>query len=117
MLYEYSDYQADADLTRHVVERMERVSKLLDRLRAEWDAIAVQASGGDGDVVLSVDHKGQLMSLSLIDGCTQRYTHLGLEELINATLQQAVSTAAEEEVAVEEAIEAEVGPVAPGAQV
>lgn len=104
--YEYSDYEADAALSRQVVERMERLSKLLEKLRSEWDGITVQASGGDGDVELSVDHAGRLMSLSLAEGCTHRYTNLGLEELINTALRQAVTAAAEEEAAVEEAVEA-----------
>ncbi|GBE67814.1 hypothetical protein MFM001_42760 [Mycobacterium sp. MFM001] len=106
-VYEYADYEADAALSRQVVERMERLSKLLEKLRAEWGSINVQASGGDGDVELSVDHVGRLVSLSLAEGCTQRYTNLGLEEVINAALRQAVTAAAEEEAAVEEAIETE----------
>lgn len=106
-VYEYPDYEADAALSQQVVERMQRLSELLDKLRSEWDSITVQASGGDGDVELSVDHTGRLMLLSLAEGCTQRYTNLGLEELINTALRQAVTAAADEEAAVEEAIETE----------
>ena len=66
---------------KQVLERMERLSKALEKLQNGWDSIVIDASGGDGDVELSVDHKGRLISLSLAEGCTQRYTNLALEEL------------------------------------
>jgi DNA-binding protein YbaB len=106
-VFEYPGYDADAALSRQVLERMERLSKALDRLQKGWDSIIVEASGGNGDVELSVDHKGRLMSLSLAEGCTQRYTNLGLEELINTTLRSAVAAAAEEDRAVDESLDAD----------
>ena len=106
-VFEYPGYEADAALSRQVFERMERLSKVLDRLQKGWDSIIVEASGGDGDVELSVDHKGRLISLSLAEGCTQRYTNLALEELINATMRSAVAAAAEEDLAVDESLGAD----------
>jgi YbaB/EbfC DNA-binding family protein len=118
-LYEYPGYQADKDLRTSVVARVERVSAMLSKLLDEIDGIDVEAVGGDGDVVLSVNYQGQLTSLSLAQGCTTRYTHLALAELINATIDEAVTAAAseaatltgtEDEEALESAVEAFIDP-------
>lgn len=95
-VYEYPQYDADAALVRRTIERMERVSARLEELNAQWAKVNVEAEGGDGDVVLAVNHKGQLTSLSLAEGCTTRYTHFALEELLNATLREAVKAAVAE---------------------
>lgn len=75
---------------------MERVSTMLSKLLEEMDGIDLEAIGGDGDVVLSVNSQGQLTSLSLAQGCTTRYSHGALAELINTTIDEAVNAAAEE---------------------
>lgn len=95
-IYEYPGYQADADLTASVIARVERVQALLTKLIEELNEIDVTADSGNGDVILSVNHEGQLTSLSLADGCTTRYTHLALEELINTILHVAVKAATAE---------------------
>jgi DNA-binding protein YbaB len=94
--FEYPNYQADKDLTASVIARVERVSALLSKVLEDIAAVDVEASGGDGDVTLSVNSQGQLTSLSLAQGCTSRYTHSGLSELINTTLDEAVNAAADE---------------------
>nr|VTP02309.1 hypothetical protein BIN_B_04463 [Mycobacterium riyadhense] len=94
--YEYPGYHADAELTASVVARVERVQAMLTKLIEELNEIEVSAEGGAGDVVLSVNHEGQLTSLSLAEGCTSRYTHLALEELINTTMHEAVEAATAE---------------------
>lgn len=100
------DYQAHAELVRRVAERLDRLHARLDEINGAWARLNVQAEGGDGDVVVSVNDKGQLTSLSLAEGCTVRYTHLGLEELINATVREAVTVAGAEFGAVtEEAVD------------
>lgn len=101
--YEYPGFNDDAELTKQMLHRIERMSKALDKLRQGWDSIVVEASGDNGAVELSVDHRGRLMSLSLADGCTQRYTNIALEELITATIRSAVAAAEEELQAVDEA--------------
>ena len=93
---ELDDYEAHAELVRRVTERLDRLYERLDEINVAWARLNVQAEGGDGDVVVSVNDKGQLTALSLADGCTVRYTHLALEELINATLRAAVKVAAAE---------------------
>ncbi|MGH3969008.1 MAG: YbaB/EbfC family nucleoid-associated protein, partial [Mycobacterium sp.] len=93
-VFEYPTYQADKDLTASVVARVERVSAMLSKVLEEMDAVDVEAIGGDGDVTLSVNAQGQLMSLSLAQGCTTRYTHSALAELINTTIDEAVNAAA-----------------------
>jgi DNA-binding protein YbaB len=95
-VYEYDGYQADKNLTASVIARMERVSTMLSKLLEEMDGIDLEAIGGDGDVVLSVNSQGQLTSLSLAQGCTTRYSHGALAELINTTIDEAVNAAAEE---------------------
>lgn len=102
MTYEYPGFDDDAELTKQMLHRIERMSKALDKLRKGWDSIVVEASGDNGAVELSVDHRGRLMSLSLADGCTQRYTNIALEELITATIRSAVAAAEEELEAVDE---------------
>lgn len=95
-VYEYPEYEAHAALVRSTYERFERLHARLEDLKAQWAQVNIQAEGGDGDVMLSVNHKGQLTSLSLAEGCTARYTHLALEELINTTLREAVKAATAE---------------------
>jgi DNA-binding protein YbaB len=92
----YGDYHADAEVVRRNIERFERLYAQLEEINAAWARLHIEAQGGDDDVMLSVNHKGQLTSLSLAEGCTVRYTHLGLEELINTTLREAVKAAAAE---------------------
>jgi YbaB/EbfC DNA-binding family len=94
--YEYPGYEADKALTQSVVARIERVSAMLAKMIDDLRGIDVEASGGDGDVVLAVNYEGQLTSLSLAQGCTTRYTAGGLSELINTTLEEAVEAAAAE---------------------
>ena len=94
--FEYPNYQADKELTASVIARVERVSAMLSKVLEDIAAVDVEASGGDGDVTLSVNSQGQLTSLSLAQGCTSRYTHSGLSELINTTLDEAVNAAADE---------------------
>ena len=94
--FEYPGYQADKELTASVIARVERVSAMLSKVLDDIAAVDVEASGGDGDVVLSVNSQGQLTSLSLAQGCTSRYTHSGLSELINTTIDEAVNAAAAE---------------------
>ncbi|MDO3240977.1 YbaB/EbfC family nucleoid-associated protein [Mycobacteroides abscessus subsp. abscessus] len=99
-VYEYPGYEADAEFSRQMIQRVERISNVLSKLRAEWDSIGIDVTAGDGDVELSVDARGRLVSLSLAEGCTVRYTHEGLEELLNTALKSAVTVAAEEHAAV-----------------
>lgn len=96
IVYDYPEYEAHAALVRSTYERFERLRAQLEDLKAQWAQLNIEAQGGDGDVVLSVNHKGQLTSLSLAEGCTARYTHLVLEELINTTMREAVKAAAAE---------------------
>ncbi|KWX20455.1 hypothetical protein AFM11_30215 [Mycolicibacterium wolinskyi] len=99
-VYEYPGYEADAAFSQQMMQRVERISNVLSKLRAEWNSIGIDVTAGDGDVELSVDAKGRLVSLSLAEGCTVRYDHEGLEALLNSALQSAVSAAAEEHEAV-----------------
>jgi DNA-binding protein YbaB len=105
-VYEYPGYEADVAFSRQLVQRVERISDALRKLRAEWDSIGVGVTAGDGDVELSVDSKGRLVSLSLADGCTVRYRHdhQGLEDVLNTALQNAVAAAAEDHDAAPEAV-------------
>lgn len=88
--YEYPEYQEHAEMVAGMKSRIERMNKVLTRLEQEWDNTAVDAKSKNHDVALSVDSKGRLMSLSLAEGCTVRYDHHGLENLINSVLKSAV---------------------------
>ena len=109
-VFEYPGYEADIALRKQVLERMERLSKALEKLQQGWDSIVIDASGAATDVELSVDHKGRLISLSLAE-VAQRYTNLALEELINATLRDAVAAAGAEDLAIDESLDIEAGMV------
>lgn len=105
-VHEYPEYEAHAALVRSTYERFERLHARLEDLKAQWAQLNIEGRGGGGDVILSVNHKGQLTSLSLAEGCTARYTHLALEELINTTLREAVKAAAAESDAITDAADA-----------
>ena len=111
MASDFIDFDAQAELVRRNIERFERLYAQLEEINAAWGRLNIEAEGGDGDVALSVNHKGQLTALSLAEGCTLRYTHLGLEELINTTLREAVKVAATEFGAVTEGADASADPV------
>lgn len=97
--------ESDADLVARNIARIERVQDTLKTLQKKWAAIDVQMESADGDIQLSVNHKGRLMSLSLTPGCTSRYTNEGLEQAITTTLQAAVQEAGIECGAVEQEAE------------
>lgn len=103
-VYEYPDYQAHAAMVAGMKERIQRMNKVLVRLEQEWDNAGMDARSSNHDVALSVDCKGRLMSLSLAEGCTTRYDHIGLKELINATLKKAVTDMNEETLHIEREI-------------
>jgi DNA-binding protein YbaB len=86
-------YETDEELVARNVARIERVQQTLLDLKKKWASIDVHMESDDGDVQLSVNHQGRLMSLSLAPGCTSRYTNEGLERLISTTLRAAVGEA------------------------
>lgn len=100
-----TSYESDADLVARNIARIERVQHTLRTLQKQWEAVDVHMESADGDIQLSVNHKGRLMSLSLASGCTTRYTNEGLEQAITTTLRAAVDEAAHECRAIEEAAE------------
>lgn len=86
-------YESDAELVARNMATLERVKQTLRDLRKKWASIDVHMESANGDVRLSVNHHGRLMSLSLAPGCTTRYTNEGLEHVISTTLQAAVAEA------------------------
>jgi DNA-binding protein YbaB len=108
--YEYPEYHADKSRVQSVMARLDRVSEMLKKMSADLAGINVEAVGGDGDVTLSVNHCGQLVSLSFGVGVTKRYTAGALSELINNTLAHAVDAAinASEEITGADPLELEV---------
>ena len=86
-------YESDAELVARNVARIERVQQTLRNLRKQWASIDVQMESADGDVQLSVNHHGRLMSLSLAPGCTTNYTNEALEQVISTTMKAAVEEA------------------------
>lgn len=93
---DYTLYRQHDELVRGVWEKIERCEQALRHVKATLEDPSVDAEGGDGDVVLSVNFKGQLTALSLAEGCTKRHSNLSLEELLNTTLHAAVKAAAAE---------------------
>lgn len=97
-----STYESDAELVARNVATIERVQQTLRDLRKKWASIDVHMESADGDVQLSVNHHGRLMSLSLAPGCTTRYTNEALERVISTTLQAAVADAYAERAVIEQ---------------
>ena len=70
-------YESDEELVARNVARIERVQQTLLDLKKKWASIDVHMESDDGDVQLSVNHQGRLMSLSLAPGCTTRLHQRG----------------------------------------
>jgi DNA-binding protein YbaB len=88
-----NSYESDAELVARNIARIERVQQSLQELKKQWASIDVHMESEDGDVQLSVNHQGRLMSFSLAPGCNTRYTNEGLERVISATMRAAVADA------------------------
>jgi len=94
-------YESDAELVARNIARIQRVQNTLRDLKKQWAAIDVHMESDNGDVQLSVNHQGRLMSFSLAPGCTSRYTNEGLERLISETMRAAVEDAYAERAEIE----------------
>jgi hypothetical protein len=81
------------DLATQVADRIERIRNVVDELRRRSPSTEVRVSSAGGEVVVSVDRHGRLMSLKLASGSTARFTCEALECLINDTLRAAVGLA------------------------
>lgn len=80
-------------LAASVVARIESIRTVVDNLRRRLPGTDVSVSSTCGEVVVSVDRDGRLVSLQLASGATARLTCEVLESLINATLRRAVDIA------------------------
>src|ERR1700731_1001537 len=83
-----------AGLATQVADRIGRIRAGGDELQRRSPRTEVRVSSAGGDVVVSVDRHGRLMSLQLASGSTVRFTCDALERLINDTFRVAVDLAA-----------------------
>jgi YD repeat-containing protein len=83
-----------AGLATQVADRIGRIRTVVDELQRRSPSTEVRVSSAGGEVVVSVDRHGRLMSLQLASGSTVRFTYEALERLINDTLRAAVDLAA-----------------------
>jgi hypothetical protein len=83
-----------AGLATQVADRIGRIRTVVDELRRRSPSTEVRVSSAGGEVLVSVDRYGRLMSLQLAPGSTVRFTCEALECLINDTLRVAVDLAA-----------------------
>lgn len=81
-------------LGARVTDRIERIRLLVDELQRRSPSAEVHVSSAGGEVMVSVDRRGRLMSLKLASGTTACFTSDALENLINDTLRAAVDLAA-----------------------
>ena len=81
------------DLATQVADRIERIRDAVDELQRRSSSTEVRVSRAGGEVVVSVDRHGRLVSLQLASGSTVRFTCEALECLINDTLRAAVGLA------------------------
>ena len=84
-----------AGIATQVADRIGRIRAAVDELRRRSPSMEVRVSSAGGEVVVSVDRHGRLMSLQLASGSTVRFTCEALEGLINDTLCAAVDLAAQ----------------------
>jgi hypothetical protein len=82
-----------AGLATQVADRIGRIRAGVDELHRRSPSTEVRVSSAGGEVVVSVDRHGRLMSLQLASGSTARFTCEALECLINDTLHVAVDLA------------------------
>jgi len=82
-----------AGIATKVADRIGRIRTVVDELQRRSPTTEVRVSSAGGEVVVSVDRHGRLMSLQLASGSTGRYTYEALERLINQTLRTAVDLA------------------------
>jgi hypothetical protein len=83
-----------AGVAAQVADRIGRIRVLVDELQRRSPSMEVRVSSAGGEVVVSVDRHGRLMSLQLASGSTVCFTCEALERLINETLRAAVDLAA-----------------------
>ena len=83
-----------AGLATQVADRIGRIRAVVDELQRRSPSREVRVSSAGGEVVVSVDRHGRLMSLKLASGSTVSFTCDALERLINDTLRVAVDLAA-----------------------
>jgi YD repeat-containing protein len=83
-----------AGLATQVADRIGRIRTVVNELQRRSPSTEVRVSSAGGEVVVSVDRYGRLMSLKLASGSTVRFTYEALERLINDTLHAAVDLAA-----------------------
>jgi YD repeat-containing protein len=84
----------DAGIATQVADRIGRIRTVVNELQRQSPSTEVRVSSAGGEVVVSVDRHGRLMSLKLASGSTARFTYDALERLINDTLDAAVDLAA-----------------------
>jgi hypothetical protein len=80
-------------LATQVSDRIERIRAVVDELQRRSPSMEVRVSSAGGEVVVSVDRHGRLMSLQLASSSTARFTCEALECLINDTVRAAVDLA------------------------
>jgi YD repeat-containing protein len=86
------DYEAA--IATQVANRIGRIRAVVDELQRQSPSTEVRVSSAGGEVVVSVDRHGRLLSVQLASGSTVRFTCEVLERLINDTLRAAVDLAA-----------------------
>jgi YD repeat-containing protein len=84
----------EAGIATQVADRIGRIRTVVNELQRQSPSTEVRVSSAGGEVVVSVDRHGRLMSLKLASGSTARFTYDALERLINDTLDAAVDLAA-----------------------
>ncbi|MFG1930646.1 hypothetical protein ACGFK1_08295 [Mycobacterium sp. NPDC048908] len=83
-----------AGIAAQVADRIGRIRSAVDELQRQSPSSEVRVSSAGGEVLVSVDRLGRLMSIQLAPGSTVRFTCDALECLINDTLRVAVDLAA-----------------------
>jgi YD repeat-containing protein len=83
----------EAGIATQVADRIGRIRTVVNELQRRSPGTEVRVSSAGGDVMVSVDRHGRLMSLKLASGSTARFTYDALERLINDTLDAAVDLA------------------------
>ncbi|WP_413467971.1 YbaB/EbfC family nucleoid-associated protein [Mycobacterium sp. RTGN4] len=86
------DYEAA--IATQVADRIGRIRTAVNELQRRSPSTEVRVSSAGGEVVVSVDRHGRLISLKLTSGSTVHFTYEALERLINDTLHAAVELAA-----------------------
>ncbi|QSN49627.1 Uncharacterised protein [Mycobacteroides abscessus subsp. bolletii] len=89
-------YNRDKAYSASVIRRAEKVYNQLEEWKKACSQVSMTAKSPDRDIALTVNDRGRITMLEMVEGTIGRNTHRSLEALLNKTLAVAQGAATEE---------------------